>query len=233
MKYKLARPVFSDALTQLLERELKKQKTYLSKASDKVLEQMAKLIPVIKKQGLPSAFILKKLPDPMGSGVFLRPNAEPLFKGTLIGSYGGEAYISVQNSPDDSAYAFAPLEDMLLLKQEQELLDPKRKFHPRRLYMMNIDAEKKGNFTRFINHSQEPNIEARILKVPKNRYGLSPSPCEVIYFVKKKINPGEQLLVCYEDEEGSYWGPLKLKPEPLFAKTFTVNTQLKLIDHRL
>ena len=232
MKYKLPRPVFSDALVNMLEREAKKQKLYLAKASSKMLQELAAMCLVIQKQGLPEYLVLKKLPDPMGWGIFLHPKAKPLKKGKILGSYGGKAYVIPQNLPDESAYAFAPIEDLLLLKQEQEHLDPKRKFHPSRKYIFNIDAHKTGNYTRFINHSEKPNVLARLLTIPKNKQGLSQAPMEVIYSVKKTILPGEQLLVSYEDGEDSYWSVLKIKPEPILPRTFMIDENLNLIDSR-
>lgn len=216
----------------MLDREALKQEMYLCKASAKMLKELKAMCQIIEKSGLPEYLVLKKLPEPMGYGVFLHPKAKPLKKGKVLGSYGGHAYVIPQNLPDESAYAFAPIEDLILKKDEQNQLDPKRKFHPSRKYIFNIDAEKEGNYTRFINHSEKPNILARLLVVSKNKLGLCASPMEVIYSVKKTINPGEQLLVSYEDGEESYWSVLKIKPEPIFPNTFTIDENLNLIDHR-
>lgn len=232
MKYKLPRPIFSETLIKMLEREVKKQKFYLAKITHKMMQELKSMCEIVEKQGLPEYLVLKKLPEPMGYGLFLHPKSKPLKKGKILGSYGGEAYVVPQNLPDDSTYAFAPIEDLILKKDEQQELDCKRGFHPSRKYIFNIDAEKTGNFTRFINHSEKPNILARLLNIPKNKCGLTPSPMEVIYSVKKTINPGEQLLVSYEDGEESYWSVLKLKPEPIFPSTFTLDENLNLIDHR-
>lgn len=233
MKYKLPRPVFSDALIKMLEREAKKQKMYLSKAGSKLLQELKAMCHLVEKQGLPDYLVLKKLPEPMGYGIFLHPKAKALKKGKILGSYGGSAYVLPQNLPDESLYAFAPMDGLILTKKEQQQLDPQRKFHPKRQYVFNIDAEKEGNFTRFINHSEKPNILAKLMIIPKNKWGLSSSPMEVIYSVKKKVEPGEQLLVSYEDDgQDSYWSVLKIKPEPIFPHTFTLDQNLNLIDHR-
>jgi len=70
----------------------------------------------------------------------------------------------------------------------------------------------------------------RYLRIPKNRFGLEPMALEVIYFAKKKIWPGEQLLVSYEDgEEQTYWGVMGIKPYPLTPKTFQLSESLRLI----
>lgn len=232
MKYKLPRPKFDDVLKQVASREIKKQSFVIRKATDSVLKDLSDLCEVIKKKGLPDFLVLKQLPDPMGWGIFLHPEAKEIKKGTLIGSYGGEAYLIPQNLPDDSAYAFVPLEDITLLKDEQSHLDKERKFHGSRKYILCIDAQDRGNFLRFINHSEKPNIQARLMSVKKNSFGLEETPIEVLYFARKTIKPGEQLLVSYEEGEESYWSVLKIKPEPIVPTTFMLDKDLNLIDSR-
>jgi hypothetical protein len=232
MKYRLARPEFDPVLKKVIEREVSKQGFLIRKVSPKILQELKESIEVIKKKEFPEHLILKALPDPMGFGIFLHPKSAPLKKGTLIGSYGGKTYVIPQNLPDDSAYAFVPLEDIILLKEEQSVLDPKRAHHGSRKYILCIDAQKDGNFLRFINHSEKPNIQARLVRVKKNSLGLQESPIEVFYFVKKTIKPGQQLLVSYEEGEESYWSVLKIKPEPIEPSTFTLDDKLNLVDHR-
>ena len=125
--------------------------------------------------------------------------------------------------------AFTPIEDICLKKEEQALFDKKRKYHPRRLYSLKVDARKKGNFTRFINHSEKPNVVAHLFAIPANVYGLKPASIEVVYIAKKNIYPGEQLLVCYEDGEKSYWGVSKIKPFYMTPKTFQLSSSLKIV----
>lgn len=232
MKYKLVRPQFDPVLKAACDREILKQGLIIRKPTDKVLNELALLCHIIKEKGLPDNLVLKQLPDPMGWGIFLHPKADPIKKGTLIGSYGGEVYVLPQNVSDDSAYAFVPLEDMHLSKDEQKSLDGSRSFHPSRKYILCIDAKNKGNFLRFINHSEKPNIQARLMRVKKNNLGLSETPIEVLYFAKTTIKPGSQLLVSYEEGEESYWSVLKIKPEPIIADTFTIDHKLNLLDHR-
>lgn len=232
MKFKLFRPQFNESLKSACKREIIKQGLIIRSSTDKILKKLFELESIIKKQGLPDNLVLKQLPDPMGWGIFLHPKAKPIKKGELIGSYGGEVYVLPQNVSDDSAYAFVPLEDMHLTKQEQSVLDKERRFHPSRKYIVCIDAKDKGNFLRFINHSEKPNIQARLMKVKKNNYGLDETPIEVLYFAKTTIKPGSQLLVSYEEGEESYWSVLNIKPEPIVADSFTLDDNLNLLDHR-
>ena len=228
MKYKMPRQTVPSEIQKIISREMKKQKIRIARLSPKQLKELWALTETIKKSGLPKNLICRKLPHNLGRGIFLHPNAEPILKGQLIGSYAGEISLIPQNQLENGSYAFTPVEDIHLSKEEQLLFDKKRGYHPKRLYALMVDALKKGNFTRFINHSEKPNVIAHIHSVPKNSYGLDPTPVEVIYFAKKTIRPGEQLLVSYEDEEKSYWAPAKIKPFPMFPKTFSLSSSLKV-----
>jgi hypothetical protein len=191
---------------------------------------MAEVSKQIQESGCPDHLVCKKLPNNLGSGIFLHPDAQPLLKGQVIASYAGEISVVVQNEHDDEGdYAFAPLEHFRLSKNEQILLDKKFSYHARRHYALKLDAFKQGNFTRFINHSVKPNVYAEMLKIPENPYGLAPAPIEIVYLVKKTVLPGEQLLISYEAGEKSYWNAVNIKPFPMTPKTFRLNGSLKLI----
>jgi SET domain-containing protein len=161
----------------------------------------------------------------LGKGIFLSPSAAPIKKGSVIASYAGEVSVIAQNRPDDGSYAFTPVEDMLLSKDEQKQFDKGSSYSPKRLYSFKVDGLKNGNFTRYINHSEKPNVIAYTLSVPSNAHGLSPSPIEVIYFARKTIHPGEQLLVSYEDGDKCYWGGQSVKPFAMTPKTFRLSAK--------
>ncbi len=230
MKYKLPRQVFTPECVEVIIREMKKQKIKLSSATKQDLKDIKKICQVIKKSGLPDHLICKKLPADLGRGIFLHPKAESLEKGEIIAPYAGALSIVPQNLADDGSYAFEPVAELHLTKEEQSYFDPKCRYHPRRLYSLKLDALKQGNFTRFINHSEKPNVVACMMSIPSNRLGVNPAPIEIIYMVKKKIHPGEQLLVSYEDGEKSYWGAFKIKPFPMTPKTFQLDSSLKLVS---
>ncbi len=228
MKYKLPRPVINQEINKVVSKAIRKQKIAIIRATKKNLKEMAALVEIIKQEGLPKYFVCKKLPKELGYGIFLHPEAKPILKGQIISSYAGEVSLTPQNLSDDSSYTFAPLYDIIFTKEEQMLFDRDRPFHPKRLYSLNIDAEKNGNFTRFINHSNQPNVTAELVRVPKNSYGLTPSSIEVVYMAKKTIRPGEQLLVSYEGEENSYWGAMGIKPVLITPKTLKLSPSLEL-----
>lgn len=223
MEYRLCRQRMDRNIGKVVAREIRNQDFVVTKASDKRLKELSEICDVIEKQGIPKRFICKKLPHKLGHGIFLARDAKPIQRYEMIGPYAGEVTIVQENAPDDTGYAFSPISGFHLNKEEQEHFDPKAKFHPRRLYSLKLDALKNGNFTRFINHSAKPNVMACTFSTPKgNRYGLEAMPIEIIYVAKKTIHPGEQLLICYEEEEGSYWGAMGITPYPMDPKTFQV-----------
>ena len=222
MKYKLPRQVLSSEFRKIISREMHKQKMSVARATSKELKELADVSKCIAKRGSPPYFVCKELGRNLGQGIFLHPDAKPFEKGRVIASYAGVVSFIRKNVPDDGSYAFTPVEDIRLSKQEQLYFDKDSCFRPKRLYSFKVDAIKKGNFTRFINHSEKPNVIAYSLVVPSNRYGLVPTPIEIIYIAKKTILPGEQLLVCYEEGEKCYWGARAggIKPFPMTPKTF-------------
>lgn len=228
MRFKLFRAVYKKEIAKIVSRVVRNRKSEFIKASKKKLKELASLIS-IEREGLPKHLVCKKLPGELGKGIFLHPMAKPILKGEIIAPYSGEISLLPQSLPDDSVYAFAPLSDICLTKQEHQMLKSSLPYHPRRLYWLNIDAEKKGNFTRFINHSEKPNVVAELFSIPPNSLGLDPAPVEVLYLAKKRIEPGEQLLINYEGEDKSYWSAVGIKPFSMTPKTFRLNEHLKII----
>ena len=231
MEFRLPRQEINQKLIDLGNKKLKQNKIRVPRATKKTLKELLAILEEIRKNGLPKYLVLKKLKKKLGYGIFLHPKAKPILKGEPIAPYSGEVFIFPQNAEDTTDYAFALISDFHLTKQEQLDWDANRRYHPRRLYSIDLDAEKKGNFTRFINHSDRPNVEAMFLSIPANSLGLAPAPFELIYIAKKTIRPGEQLLVSYEPEEKNYWGALNLKPFPMTPKTFRLNKMQNLIEN--
>jgi len=229
-KYKLARPSINPELLGIIRREVKKQKIPVYRLAKQNLKEIADVCKAIEERGCPEYLVCKKLGRGLGRGIFLHPKAKPILKGQVIASYAGEITVVAQNEPDDDGdYAFAPLEDFRLNKSEQLFWDKKFSFHPRRLYALKLDAQKRGNFTRFINHSEKPNIYSEMLSIPSNRLGLAPAPIEIIYFAKKTIHPGEQLLISYEAGEKSYWKVMNIKPFPMTPRTFRLSSDNQIV----
>ncbi|HSX14183.1 MAG TPA: SET domain-containing protein-lysine N-methyltransferase [Chlamydiales bacterium] len=215
-------------MIEVVEEEIQKQDLDVVKATKRQLLELKKICDEIEQHGLPSYLVLKKLPGALGHGIFLHPEAKPIPKGRIIGTYSGKVSFCPQSRPGDSVYSFAPISDIRLSKERQKILDPKSRFHPKRLYSMDIDAEKTGNFIRFVNHSHKPNLVSYLFTIPKNPYGLSPSPIEVIYLADKTIRPGEQLLISYEGDDGTYWKHLKIEPVSITPQTYQLDSDLNI-----
>lgn len=228
MKFKLPSSILNQEIRKIISKEVRKQRIYVLRAGKNNLKEIAEVSRAITKHGLPKNLVCKRLPNRLGYGIFLHPKAKPILKGQIIAPYAGEISVVPQNLPEDSLYAFEPLSEILLTKEEQSYLDNHRRYHPRRLYSMHVDATRKGNFTRFINHSEKPNIIAEFFRIPSNSYGLAPSPLEIVYLAKKTIHPGEQLLISYEGDGNSYWSALGIKPLPITPKTFQLDSSLKV-----
>lgn len=228
MKYKTPFQYIDPFVCAIILRESSRQNLSFPKATKQQLMELAQLARLIEKDGLPHHLVCKKLPNQLGHGIFLHPNAKPLLKGQIIGIYTGETQIIPQYALDEALYAFEPLSDLHLTKEEQHRFSPKKRYHPRRLYAFQVDAEKKGNFTRFINHSEKPNVIAELMQIPKNSYNIPSSPLTIAYCVHKTIKPGEQLLINYDGDDHSYWNSLGITPFPLFPKTFRLGERLRI-----
>ncbi|PIS02405.1 MAG: hypothetical protein COT85_05255 [Chlamydiae bacterium CG10_big_fil_rev_8_21_14_0_10_42_34] len=219
--YNLPRQSVPAEIIKIISREWKNKDLGIQSITKENLREIETVCRQIEESVIPKQFVKKKLPGKIGHGIFLHPKAEPILRDQVIAPYSGTFTIVPQNEQDHADYAFDPVTDLHLTKEEQKKYDPKRRFHPKRLYSIKLDASKVGNFTRFINHSEKPNVIAYLVSSKKNPY-------EIIYFAKKKINPGEQLLVSYENEENSYWGPLGIKPFAMTPKTFRIDSSLKI-----
>lgn len=221
MKFNLKRQIISEEIVKIVLKTWTNKELDPYRLTKKNLKELDEVCQQIEKWSLPKNFVRKKLQGKLGYGIFLKPDAKPILKGSLIAPYAGEVSIVVQNEEDDADYAFDPVTDFYLTKVEQERFDPKNRYHPRRLYSLKLDAKKKGNFTRFINHSEKPNVVAYLVSTRAN-------PFEIVYFAKKMIQPGEQLLVSYENGEKCYWSALGIKPFPMTPRTFKLSTQSRL-----
>ena len=229
MKYKLPRQVFAKDIGRIISREIKRQNWVIARVSKKNLKEIAEVTDIIRAEGLPKNLVCKKLGTTLGYGIFLHPKAEPILKGQVIAPYAGQTSLVLKDTPEEGGtYAFTPVENMRLTKEEQLLIAKHRRYSKLRRYSFKVDASKKGNFTRFINHSDKPNVEARTVYVPKNSYRLAPSCVEVLYVAKKTILPGQQLLVSYEAGENCYWIHARFKPIPMTPTTYQLNAKLKV-----
>lgn len=124
------------------------------------------------KENLHPQIEIRWISETLGYGVFAKQTILPkAFVGEYVGVVKKRSIF-----PNNNLYAM----------RYPTLFQKKRDYY--------IDAEKKGNFTRFINHSPNPNLEIESVY-------FSPFT-RMIFTAKRKIVKGEQLLFDYGDE---YW----------------------------
>jgi hypothetical protein len=166
---------------------------------------VARLYLEVEEYGLPRNFTLKKHPS-IGFGVFtsdksIKPN-------TVIGIYTGKLmFHRVGKSVNKiSLYVYGIHESLTLerkqytkLLKEKFIASPTKKFDPEQEYEIMLDAEKEGNWTRFINHSDKSNcyVELRKIQVSESEYIVLP-----VIITKRKLLPNTQVTTDYGKD---YW----------------------------
>ncbi|MEI8365221.1 MAG: SET domain-containing protein [Parachlamydiaceae bacterium] len=116
---------------------------------------------------------IKWIDPTMGYGVFAEEDIEA---GTCIGEYTGVVRRLFRNHPDHNAYCF---------------------HYPTRLWSWKyfaIDALHEGNFTRFINHSDTPNLNPSCL--------IKDRILHLVFIANRRILKGSQLTFSYGED---YW----------------------------
>lgn len=124
-------------------------------------------------QGLVAPSTIQWIDDKVGYGLFTE---RPLIEGAWIGEYTGIVRRYYRTRPDKNGYC---------LKYPTKLFS---------LFYTMVDAQEGGNETRFINHSETPNVRPLIcIQGRLFRFGLVAS---------RPIEPGEQLTLDYGPD---YW----------------------------
>lgn len=145
-------------------------------------------------QNYEAAMYVKWINGKVGYGAYAE---QEIKKGDMVTEYTG---IVEEDSPFD--------EDNLYLwnyptVMYQNIPGKKR----RKKIMFCVNAEKHGNFARFINHSLRKYQNVGIQIVPRK------DQWHVIYVAKRDIKKDEQLLTYYGTE---YWRDRKIVPEVIF-----------------
>lgn len=123
------------------------------------------------QQSKDTSISIRWIDDTMGYGVFAE---EDFGAGTFIGEYTGVVRRLYRSHPDYNAYCF---------------YYPTR-YWSKKCYM--IDGLHEGNFTRFINHSNEPNLEPICL--------IRDRILHFFFVVSRHIPKGTQLTFNYGNE---------------------------------
>jgi len=130
------------------------------------------------RQKIIPPLIIKEVNSLVGLGIFARKNLKPL---TFIGEYSGVVRPRNKKADDLNDYVFRYVDSRFSVP-----------------YV--IDAEKKGNLCRFLNHSDQPNLLSRSLVLGDSYH--------VIFYTKEAISEGAQLTYDY----GPYYWRKRVNP---------------------
>lgn len=177
--------------------------------------QLGKYAKAIRETGMPEYFKLVKLPSPFDTGMFVDPS-KSLEKGAHLGFYTGKlGWLNLQ-TVSDSRYIF-DLAKNIELDESTINTNQLKDIHGMPLtpgkWILVVDADKTGNYTRYFNHAadaKEANAEVILYKMKTGELVL----CVV---ATKEIKPGEQILIHYGKK---YWKKLGIEPKPLTPDTF-------------
>jgi len=133
------------------------------------------------QKGLNKKLMINYISKNKGFGVFA---LEEIKKGEFICEYVGEII--------DKISAYEKIEKNRLRKKNNYVLQI-REIYKNMVVNTFIDAEEKGNLSRFINHSCEPNLYFDLVRV---NYFIP----QVAFYAKKNIKIGEEITFSYIDK---------------------------------
>ena len=188
--------------------------------SSKLHKNILRVNKEIEKHGLPKNLHLGYVHPKVKSGVFLKPNAQPIKAGAFIGIYTGLYELVESDITTGTSYAYDVAQNLTIHKKNlHHVVRPQEDKKEKKEYSIQTNALEMGNFTRYINHSSlAPNIEAIVSKLPDGRM-------EILLFALHDIHPGEQLLSNYG---GQYWKALKVIPNDMKADTYLLTPGFKI-----
>jgi len=194
----------------IIQKNAQTSKARLATPTKKQLHQIEKYVKDVNINGIPSYLTLHKVNEIVGWGVFLKPDAEALEEGTVLGIYAGKYELVAHNDKSyNFDYSFTLLDTIsLTTKQKQLSVSDSSLCEQCDEYSAKVNASKIGNFLRYVNHSKKPNVVTQL-------FMLENGNIEVVYLVGKDgIKPGEECLIDYE---GPYWKkkgfiPLSVQP---------------------
>lgn len=135
--------------------------------------------------------------DVVGYGVFATEN---IAKGQFIGEYTGHVHqiktksIAIAgNANDTNLMREVRVKNVALFTYAFHYLD-----------MLSVDAKVAGNFTRFVNHSYNPNLDIEIIMHKNTRH--------VVFIANQPIKKGQQLFIDYGI---GYWMGRGIEPTEL------------------
>ncbi len=220
-KFQLAVPRCSLSLYEVLKKNWDMLPDYKT-ISPKVLKR---LITDVSSSGIPPEFSLKYHTQ-IGWGLFVAPRRTIDAK-KIVGIYTGHVLLASPRKPQDAArlgsddsYSFRVESDPIYLtKHEYNKLAREQSVRVDRGYQLSkgleivVDAAKCGNFTRFINHSINPNLKASC-RLAKFAGG---SQIIIVFIAKRTIFENEPLSLDYGP---GYWKSKGITPNRLLFTEF-------------
>jgi hypothetical protein len=210
-KHSLPFSIGTDEVIALLKQQVKKlNDPFFKKCSSTLWKKVQQYVKTLKKEGISSHLALAHISKDVGYGIFLKPSAKTLKPGTFIGIYAGELAMTPADDTEGNSYAYDLIEEFFLKKDKP--------------LSIKTDGLKKGNFTRFINHSSyKPNMDALTRILPDGTV-------EIFLITKRKIRPGEQLLSPYG---GGYWKAINIIPKEIAPNTYMLQKDGKVLLNAL
>ncbi|MBS0635382.1 MAG: SET domain-containing protein-lysine N-methyltransferase [Verrucomicrobia bacterium] len=220
--FNLAVPYCTPAIYRLLKKHWQNLPAYPT-LSPPVLKR---LLADVSSHGIPPEFVLK-YNSMVGWGLFVAPGQE-IEPNKIIGIYSGRVLLVNPRTPRETAriqadesYNFLIDADPIRLTKDEfrdlsyegsVKLDPG--YSPSKGLELIVDASESGNFTRFVNHSENPNLQTccRCAKFPEGWQVV------VVLIAKRRIFENEPLSFDYGS---GYWKGKGISPNELLSLEFT------------
>ncbi len=184
-----------------------------SAVTAKQSRELAEIESEICEKGIPDCFQVCEISEDVGLGLFA---TKKIKKGSVIGLYTGVLELVPKSDQGQSSYVYNLTTNLskesFNLSSEQmyyvtrvsmdEEGIPKIDSFKRDLFVVQVNAEPMGNYTRRINHGQACNVSPELVQLDNGRI-------EVMLIASQAIQAGDQLLLDYGS---NYWKALGIQP---------------------
>jgi len=155
-------------------------------------KQLAQIEQALVNHSLPLGLVIKEVRS-AGQGVFLSRSSPAIPANTILGVYSGIfEYYSKNSFVTPSSYRW--------------------NIYSNNTCYLDVDSAKQGNYTRFINHFSEPNVQSLL--------ALHNGTPQVLIYTKVAIHPGEGIGINYDPDkqDWGYWTAQGIDPISMTPK---------------